>query len=44
MTKDRYTSISYGCWFAAELARDLLRDDETISIEQAMPCVSTINF
>lgn len=44
MTKDRYTSISYGCWFAAELARDMLRDDETIGFDQAMPCVSVINF
>lgn len=44
MTKDRYTSISYGCWFAAELARDMLRDDETIGFDQAMPCVSAINF
>lgn len=44
MTKDRYTSISYGCWFAAELARDILRDDETIGFDQAMPCVSAINF
>lgn len=44
MTKDRYTSISYGCWFAAELARDMLRDDEAIGFDQAMPCVSAINF
>lgn len=44
MTKDRYTSVSYGCWFATELAHDLLRDDETIPIDQAMPCVSVIHF
>jgi hypothetical protein len=44
MTKDRYTSISYGCWFAAELARDLLREDGTITFENAACCVSNINF
>lgn len=44
MTKDRYTSISYGCWFAAELARDILRDEEELTFEHATTCVSTINF
>lgn len=44
LTKDRYTSISYGCWFATELARDILRDDEAIGLNQAVPCVSVINF
>lgn len=43
LTKDRYTSISYGCWFATELARDLLREEE-IKIEDVTPCVSVINF
>ena len=44
MTKDRYTSISYGCWFAVELARDLLREDGAITFENAACCVSNINF
>lgn len=44
MTKDRYTSISYGCWFAAELARDLLREEDDWGDMNMAPCVSTLNF
>lgn len=44
LTKDRYTSISYGCWFATELARDLLREDELLTFETAATYVSNINF
>lgn len=44
MTKDRYTCVSYGCWFASELARDLLRDEEELTFDRASMCVSTINF
>jgi len=44
MTKDRYTSVSYGCYFAAELSRELLREEEEIKFEDAPYCVSTIAF
>jgi len=40
--KDRYSSLSYGCLFASQLGRDLLRDDDELDISQAYLCVSTI--
>ena len=42
-TKDRYTSISYGAYFAILLSRDLLNDDEG-AFEDAPILVSTISF
>lgn len=43
-TKDRYTSISYGCWFASRLARDLLNSADTYDWDSAPSCVSSISF
>ena len=43
MTKDRYTSISYGAYFASLLARDLLDDDEG-AFDDAPLLVSTLDF
>jgi len=43
-TKDRYTSVSYGCYFAAQLARDLLNNADEIDIANAPICVSSISF
>lgn len=40
--KDRYSSITMGCWFAALLARDLLGEDEEIPIEGARICVTAL--
>lgn len=44
MMKDRYSSVSYGCLFAAQLGRDLLKEDESIGLLQAPMCVSSIPF
>ena len=44
LTKDRYTSVSYGCWFASELSHELLRDEEELDIDSISYCVSTISF
>ncbi|MCM1333448.1 MAG: hypothetical protein NC084_06265 [Bacteroides sp.] len=44
MTKDRYTSVSYGVYFASELSRDLLREGETLSFSTARRCVSQLKF
>ena len=40
--KDRYTSVSYGCYFVGQLARDLLNQPEELSISQATICVSAL--
>lgn len=42
--KDRYTSISYGCFFAAQLARDIFSEDDSITFDTAELCVSEISF
>lgn len=42
--KDRFSSIGMGCYFADILARDLIKSQENISIENAPQCVSTISF
>lgn len=44
MTKDRYTSVSYGCYFAMELSRELLREEEELNFGDIVFCVSNINF
>ena len=44
MMKDRYSSVSYGCLFASQLGRDLLKEDESIGLLQAPMCVSAIPF
>ena len=42
-TKDRWSSIEMGIYFASLLARDLLNDDEG-AFEDAPLLVSTLNF
>lgn len=42
-TKDRYTSVSYGCYFASELSKELLREEE-VTFSTAKRCVSQIQF
>lgn len=42
--KDRYTSISYGCYFAAQLARDMLNDEDEFTYDNAPMLVSAVNF
>lgn len=45
MTKDRYTAVSYGCYFASELSVELINSEETdMPINSTMFCVSDINF
>ena len=43
-TKDRYTSVGYGCYFAMQLARDLLSDSANDDLETAVSCVSSFSF
>lgn len=44
-TKDRYTSVSYGCYFAAELSRDLWQEESIPQRNTNMKfCVSNIKF
>ena len=43
-TKDRYTSISYGCYFVSQLARDLLNDTEEYDFAHAPSCVSAVSY
>lgn len=43
-TKDRYTSISYGCYFVSQLARDLLSNTEEYDFAHAPSCVSCVSF
>lgn len=40
--KDRYSSLTMGCWFASQLARDILGEEEDISIEFARQCVTVL--
>jgi len=41
--KDRYTSLSYGCWFASELGRDMDSDDD-FDISQMEYFVGSFEF
>lgn len=43
-TKDRYTSISYGCYFVSQLARDLLNNTEEYDFAHAPSCVSAVHY
>ena len=43
-TKDRYTSVSYGAYFASLLARDMLADKEELTIDNMPLLVSTYNL
>lgn len=43
-TKDRYTSVSYGCYFVSQLARDLLNNSDEYDYEHAPSCVSAVTF
>lgn len=43
-TKDRYTSVSYGCYFVSQLARDLLSNSGEADFTNAQSCVSAIYF
>ena len=43
-TKDRYTSISYGCYFVSQLARDLLNNTDEYDFAHAPSCVSAMSF
>lgn len=43
-TKDRYTSVSYGCYFVSQLARDLLNNTDAYDFAHAPSCVSSITF
>lgn len=43
-TKDRYTSVSYGCYFVSQLARDLLNDTDEFDFTNAPSCVSSVSF
>lgn len=42
--KDRYTSVSYGCFFASELERDLLKHKEIMDFSSAPRCISVVSF
>lgn len=45
LTKDRYTAVSYGCYFASELSVELINNESNdIPISDTSFCVSTINF
>ena len=41
--KDRYSSLSMGCHFAVDLARDISNSEE-IELDTDIDCVSEINF
>lgn len=43
-TKDRYVSVAMGCYFVAELARDMFQYDEKEDFFTAEYCVSYIPF
>lgn len=43
-TKDRYTSLSYGCYFVSQLARDMLNNTEEFDFAHAPSCVSSVSF
>lgn len=40
--KDRYSSLSYGCYFASQLARDMLREPEEINLQNISLCVNAL--
>lgn len=40
--KDRYSSVSYGCYFASKLIRDLANQVEDVDLLNAKICVSTL--
>jgi hypothetical protein len=42
--KDRWSSVSYGNYFASLLEKDLMKDNSSIDISQIAPCVSTLNI
>lgn len=44
LTKDRYISLAMGCYFAAELARDMLSKDDGIDMSKFVPSVTAITF
>lgn len=44
LTKDRYVSLAMGCYFASELARDLLSDDRQADFDSFVPTVTAFNF
>lgn len=41
-TKDRFSSLEYGCWFASQLALDMTNSENDVKIEDAQICVSAI--
>lgn len=41
--KDRYTSLSYGCWFASELGRDIDNEEE-VDFDIMEYCVSSFDY
>lgn len=41
-TKDRFSSLEYGCWFASQLAMDLLRSEPEVPLSAAPLCVSAL--
>lgn len=43
-TKDRYVSLAMGCYFASELARDILSDSTKIDFDNFVPSVTEITF
>ena len=43
-TKDRYASVSYGCYFVSQLARDLLNNTDLYDFAHAPSCVSVVSF
>ena len=42
--KDRYTSCSYGSYFANLLEKDLLKEEEKVNYSSAPICVSSVSF
>lgn len=44
LTKDRYVSLAMGCYFASELARDMLSDDRQVDFDSFVPTVTAFNF
>lgn len=43
-TKDRYTSVSYGSYFASLLEQDLLSESEELDLSSYQSCVTSISF
>lgn len=40
--KDRYSSLTMGCWFVSQLARDLLSEEEELPVSGYQSCVTPI--